>query len=202
MTYKDFTLKTIQTNLGLNVWHEQLFARVEPIEAPPSLRDALNNGMPIGLTSEKARSEFIVAPVLLAARIVSGNKFYIYSGQSLEADAARGLTGECDFILTHSKPTPLLTAPIMTLVEAKKNDIEEGLGQCIAQMAGAQIFNQKVEGLDVPVYGCVTTGEDWQFIKLAEQQVTLDTKRYYIDNVELILGVLKVIVDSFEQVKK
>jgi hypothetical protein len=130
---------------------------------------------------------------------VSGKKFYIYSGQSLEADAARGLTGECDFILSHSKPTPLLTAPIMTLVEAKKNDIELGLGQCIAQMVGAQIFNKKTEGLELPIFGCVTTGEDWQFIRLDEQQATLDAKRYYISSVEQILGMLQKIVNFFEQ---
>ncbi len=200
MTYKDFTLESIRTDLGLKVRHERLFAQVEPVEAPQSLRDALNDGMPIGLTSEKARSEFIVAPVLLAARTVTGKKFYIYSGQTLDSDAARGLTGECDFILTHSESTPLLTAPIMTLVEAKKNDIELGLGQCIAQMVGAQIFNQKTGGLELPVFGCVTTGEDWQFIKLDGQQVTLETNRYYIVAVEQILGMLKSIVNLFEQV--
>lgn len=202
MTYSEFTLENIQTEFGLVIQQDKLFDSVEAVAAPQWLTGSLKNGLPMGLASEKARSEFIVAPVLLAGREVSGYKFYIYSGQRLDADAAHGLTGECDFILTHSRPTPIMTAPIMTLVEAKKNDIELGLGQCIAQMLGAQVFN-KTKGKPIEViFGCVTTGEDWQFIKLAGSDVVLDTKRYYISNIEQILGVLKRIVESFEQVQK
>ncbi len=90
--------------------------------------------MQLALVSEKARSEFVVAPILLAAREMSRETLTIYSGQRLDVDPERGLQGECDFILALSAPLPRLRAPLLIIVEAKKNDIEAGLGQCVAQM--------------------------------------------------------------------
>jgi hypothetical protein len=79
-------------------------------------------------------------------------------------------------------------------VEAKKNDVEAGLGPCIAQMVAARRFNEGAGRSGAPVYGCVTTGETWQFLRLAEPNALLDRTRYYLDNVGGILGVLQAIV--------
>ena len=145
------------------------------------------------MISEKARSEFIVVPILLAAREISGDRFAIFSGQRLDVDPDRGLIGECDFILALAPSLPPLHAPIMTVVEAKKNDIEVGMGQCIAQMVAAFKFNEAAGLVKSPVYGCVTTGETWQFLRLADQTALLDRPRYYLDNVKGILSVLQAI---------
>ena len=88
---------------------------------------------------------------------------------------------------------PPLHAPVMTVVEAKKNDIEIGLGQCIAQMIAARQFNEGARRAGSPVYGCVTTGETWQFLRLADRAALLNSQRYYLDNVSSILGVLQTI---------
>ena len=102
-------------------------------------------------------------------------------------DAGRRLLGECDFILSLSEPLPRLRAPLVTIVEAKKNDIDAGLGQCIAQMVAAQMFNERAGRTGV-VYGCVTTGEDWQFLRLDGQAVLIDPTRRYINDVGSILA--------------
>ena len=115
--------------------------------------------MQLALVSEKARSEFLVAPILLAARELTGNALAIYSGQRLDVDPAKGLLGECDFILARTDPVPRLRAPLLTVVEAKKNDIEGGLGQCVAQMVAARLFNERAGDTTTRVFGCVTTGE-------------------------------------------
>jgi hypothetical protein len=142
------------------------------------------------LVSEKARSEFIVAPILLAVRELSGERVAILSGQRLDVDAGRRLLGECDFILALSDPVPRLRAPVLTMVEANKNDIEAALGQCVAQMVAAQLYNER-SGQPMPaIYGCVTTGEDWQFLRLEDTAVTIDQGRLYIDNVGGILAAL------------
>src|SRR5205814_10081229 len=102
-----------------------------------------------------ARSEFIVVPILLASRELSHDAFAIYSGQRLDVQPEQGLVGECDFILTASVPVPVLRAPIVTIFQAKKNDIEVWLGQCAAQMVAARIFNEQ-EGRPLPqIFGCV-----------------------------------------------
>ncbi|HET6881066.1 MAG TPA: hypothetical protein VFI31_12970 [Pirellulales bacterium] len=85
---------------------------------------------------------------------------------------------------------------MMTLVEAKKNDIEVGLGQCIAQMVAARIFNQRSGQGESPVYGCVTTGETWQFLRLEGQTALLNRQRYYLDNVGNVLGAFLAIYND------
>jgi hypothetical protein len=190
MAYTDFTLETAEAELGVIARPGELFAGLPPLPAPTWLQELLARGMRLALVSEKARSEFIVAPILLAVREQSGERISILSGQRLDVDPDRRLLGECDFILALSDPVPRLRAPILTVVEAKKNDIEAGLGQCVAQMVAAQLYNERA-GQAVPaVYGCVTTGEDWQFLRLVGAAVTIGQGRLYIDNVGGILAAL------------
>ncbi len=155
----------------------------------------VTRGTRLALLSEKSRSEFIVVPILLAARELSGDRFAIFSGQRLDVDPQQGLAGECDFILAIGPALPPLHAPVMTFVEAKKNDVEAGLGQCIAQMVGARRFNDAAGRMNATVFGCVTTGETWQFLQLDDHAALLDRPRYYLDNVGRILGVLRSICD-------
>src|SRR6266404_5863209 len=154
MAYDEFTLESAESELGLTVRRAALFPGLRPLPVPPWLEDALVRGMKLALVSEKARSEFIVAPILLAVRELSGYRIAILSGQRLDVDPARRLQGECDFILALSVPVPRLRSPLLAVVEAKKNDIEAGLGQCIAQMVAAQVFNER-SGQAVPaaIYG-------------------------------------------------
>lgn len=198
MSYSDFTLESVSRLLGVVTRPADLFSDLQPITVPDWLQETLargTQGIQLSLISEKSRSEFIVAPILLASRELSGNRFVIYSGQRLDVDAEKGLVGECDFILSASEPTLPLQAPIATLVEAKKNDIEGGLGQCIAQMVAADRFN-RATGRGLPVFGCVTTGEAWQFARLAGPEALLDHRRFYIDRVDLVLGAFRAIIDA------
>ena len=66
-----------------------------------------------------------------------------------------------------------------------------------SQMIGAKIFNQN-KGNDIEIiFGCVTTGEAWQFLKLDHDTILLERNRYYLDNVGQILGMLQNIVDFY-----
>lgn len=201
MAYNEFTLVDVCKRFGLQLSRQDLFAGVEPLVVPGWLREMLDHGMPFAFGSEKARSEFIVAPVLLACgtyRANSKQAIAIYSGQRLDVDMARGLVGECDFIVSRNVPLPVMQAPIVTIVEAKKHDIEAGLGQCVAQMLGASLFNQQADSAIETIFGCVTTGEDWQFLKLEGSTICIDSRRYYIVDVGIILGVLQAILAVYE----
>ena len=194
MPYDDFSLETISTVLGVSVETADVFPPLPPSPVPQWLREMLDRGTRQVLLSEKARSEFIVVPVLLACQDLSPEPISIYSGQRLDVDPVRGLIGECDFILAATAPVPALRAPLMIIVEAKKNDVEGGVWQCIAQMVGARVFNERAGRAPAPVYGCVTNGEAWQFLRLADQLAAIDVRRYYIDNVGGILAVFRWIV--------
>jgi len=147
--------------------------------------------------SEKARSEFIIAPILFEWQEHNQN-FTLYSGRNFDVDAKRGLTGECDFIITLTPPMQTIHAPVITMLEAKKQNIEQHLGQCAAQMIGAKQFNEQKDKQEIDmIFGCVTTGEAWQFLKLRQNTLTIDSNRYYLNDVAVILGVLQIISENF-----
>jgi hypothetical protein len=190
MSYSEFTLESVGRILGVTSRAANLFPDLQPVPPPAWLQEQLargTQGIQLSLISEKSRSEFIVAPILLAGRELSGNRFAISSGQRLDVDASIGLTGECDFILSAADAMLPLQAPIATVVEAKKNDVEGGLAQCIAQMVAADRFNQAAGRTGVPIFGCVTTGEAWQFARLSGTTALLEQRRYYIDHIDIIL---------------
>jgi hypothetical protein len=192
MPYTDFDLATAETRLGVSVSPAELFPGLEPIAVPTWLPEQLARGRELALLTEKARSELLIAPVLLAAREVTNRAFAIFSGQRLDVDAARGLAGECDFILSRQDAVPVLRAPVMIVLEAKRGDIEGGVGQCVAQMVGARTFNERA-GHPARVFGCVTTGEDWQFLRLDDSAAGYDTARRYINDLGELLAVFRAI---------
>jgi len=207
MAYSDFTLVEVVEKFTLTLLNSQLFEDLLAIAPSAWLNETLDLGLDFGLKSgsEKARSEFIVAPILLEMERINNQKynqgfnqkFAIYSGKNLDADKERGLIGECDFILSKGAISYTVQTPIFALVEAKKNDVESGLGQCIAQMFGAQIFNLNHEEQINTIYGCVTTGERWQFLKLVERTIIIDSDRYYINEIVKIIGCLQRILDFY-----
>ncbi len=198
MSYTDFDIPKVEKELNLEVVLKKIDWQFQPIAPSVWLLKSLEKGEKNAFVSEKARSEFIVTPILLAAQEISNDEIQIFSGQTLDVDANLGLTGECDFILSKTKPTPILKSPIVALVEAKKNDIELGLGQCIAQMFASAIFNKRSGNNFQMIFGCVTTGENWQFLKLENNIAIVDSERFYISEIENILGVFKTMFDFYE----
>jgi hypothetical protein len=195
MAYTDFTLESAEAAFGLIAQPGDLFPGLSPAPVPDWLRALLERGQRVAaLVSEKARSEFLVVPVLLAAQDFAPGSLAIYSGQRFDVDPEHGLTGECDYILALTPPVPRLRAPLVTIREAKKGDVEAGLGQCVAQVVGARLFNVRAGEPARPVFGCVTSGEVWQFLRLEGTAVVIDRTRLFLDNVGGILGALRAIL--------
>lgn len=190
LSYSMFSLDLVRRRFGLEIVLQQFFPDNPAIVPTDLLRASLARASTIALISEKARSEFIVAPILLETKEYLQNTISIYSGIRLDVAPAEGLQGVCDFIVSKAPPLPTLQAPLIMMVEAKKNDIEEGLGQCAAEMVAAQRFNQGEVQQSSTVYGCVTTGELWQFLKLSHNTLYIDPEKVYIEHVDKILGML------------
>lgn len=190
LSYSAFSLDKVRKKFGIEIAAGKLFAGVSPVAPTEWLQASLQRARTISLISEKARSEFIVAPILLELKERLNNQISIYSGARLDVAPEEGLQGVCDFIVSRGPPLPTLRAPLLVMVEAKKNDIEEGLGQCAAEMIAAQRFNAEEGQLGTTMYGCVTTGELWQFLQLADTTLVIDSDRLYIEHVDRILGVL------------
>lgn len=110
----------------------------------------------------------------------------MFSGKTFNVNEELGLKGRCDFIISASNELYYIEAPVLTIVEAKNESIVSGLGQCLATMVAAQMFNQG--GV---VYGAVTTGDRWKFIKLVEQVAFIAPGEITLDRLGVVLGVLE-----------
>lgn len=120
----------------------------------------------------------------------------LFSGSEFNVAPERGLNGTCDFLISLSPERLFISAPVITLVEAKKEDIKAGFGECVAEMLAAQLFNEQ-EGNQIPtIYGAVTSGTVWRFLKLQGQIVYIDRVEYYLSEVEKVLGILLSAIPS------
>ena len=196
MAYSDFSFPRVQQELGLKVDAADLFSGVAAAPLREELAATIAEGVELALAinTEKAKSEFIIAPILLELRRRFKEACSLFSGVELNVDPARGLNGVCDFLLSGSAMPFILTAPLLSVVEAKNDNLRNGLGQCIASMVAADLFNQQAGNPIDRVHGVVTTGMAWQFLRLRGTCVTLDLKEYYIDDPAKILGVLASLV--------
>ena len=192
MAYNAFTLEQLKRDFSLVVVEAtEVFSRVPSVTVSAQLRDALAEGAPLAfaISTEKARSEMIIAPVLMEVRRQRRGSTSLFSGTEFTVDAARGLSGFCDFLLSRSPEQLAIEAPVVVIVEAKKEDMRAGVPQCIAEMVAAQIFNGVHERAGA-VYGAVTTGSSWLFMQLDAQRVTIDLTEYFMRDVDRIVGIL------------
>ena len=146
MAYGDFDLKTAVQKFGLSEDRKtDLFAGVEPLEPSEFLRAWLNEFAPValGVNSEKARSEFIIAPILVEAKRRAGPPVNVLPGVTFDVDKGRGLAGFCDFLVVRSPEIYYVQGPILAVVEAKKEELVAGLGQCAAEMVAIRLFNAR-----------------------------------------------------------
>lgn len=193
MSYSEFTLAKAKQDFGLITLEKRdIFADVPELAASNLLVENLNYNLSIALgsNSEKARSELIIAPILVDLRRQLQEQVNLFSGVDFTVDDTKGLNGTCDFIITKSPEILILTAPVITVVEAKKENINAGLGQCAAEMVAAQIFNERAATEIKTIYGAVTTGSIWQFLKLEEQTLSIDLSEYYLKDLNKIIGIL------------
>jgi hypothetical protein len=194
MAYSDFSLRKVKEQFELTLVEGVCFLpEITPLmPSTPYLQDVLQESLPLAISmgSEKARSELLISPVLFELRRLLDRKISFFSGEEFTVDQAAGLNGTCDFLLSRSPEQLLMEAPIMVIVEAKKDNIKGGWGQCIAEMVAAQRFNEgRSQSIDT-IYGTVTTGNIWTFLKLEGQQVTIDLNDYFLLPVERLLGIL------------
>ena len=192
MAYSDFTLDRVRNELGITLdFSASLFDEVLPVAASDWLVDTLALMAPMAMANtEKARSEFMVAPILgeLVKRLDYG--IFVFSGKDFNVDSDRGLSGYCDFLVSRSPESISIQAPVCTIVEAKKEDINGGIAQCIAEMVAAQIFNERKGAAIDRIYGVVTSGMAWRFLVLERTIARIDRLEYYVSQVDKILGIL------------
>ena len=199
MPYGEFSIEEVKARFQLRIAEtKEYFAEIAPVAVSDFLTGMLAENIPlaVAISTEKARSELIIAPVLLEVRRQVQRRISLFSGVDFTVDASLGLNGLCDYLLSLSPEQLTIEVPVVTVVEAKNDNLKSGLGQCMAEMVAASLFNQQ-RGREMPrVYGVVTTGSLWKFLRLEAGVVSLDLREYPISELGRVVGILVSMVSS------
>ena len=199
MGYSDFSLDGVIRRFELKYSETaDLFGKQPKLDGSQLLAETLKRNVPLALASntEKSRAEMITAPILIELREQLQNQISLFSGIDFNVDSERGLSGSCDFLIGNSSGLLLVAAPVILIVEAKQENLNGGLGQCVAEMLAARIFNER-EGNEIPgIYGAVTSGTTWKFIHLKNQLIEIDLTEYYLNDINKILGILASAINN------
>lgn len=170
MAYSDFTLQDLKTDFNLKLVEVNGFFAAPPVPPSEFLQEALRRNIPlaVAVNTEKARSEFLIAPVLAELKQLQPH-ISLFSGTDFTVDATRGLSGICDFLISQSSEQLSIESPVAAIVEAKKENLNAAVPQCVAEMIAAQLFNQMNGNSIDAIYGIITTGSIWRFLKLEGQ---------------------------------
>jgi len=197
MAYNDFTLKKLKDGLGITIFERQsLFENIEILSPSLLFQSILARNLPLALVihTEKARSELLIINFLLEARSQLADKVSLFSGIDFNVDKDQGLNGFCDYILSAAQEQFYLEAPTLMVVEAKNDNLISGLGQCGAEMYAAQLYNQRENHPSSQIYGVVTTGTEWKFLRLEKMNLFIDQDAYYINQAAQIVSILVAIL--------
>ncbi|BAY12394.1 hypothetical protein [Calothrix sp. NIES-2098] len=193
MPYSQFSIENIEANFDITITESVgIFADISSVEYSSFLEQTLKKYVPLALAigTEKSRSELILTPILVELKERFQNKISLFSGREFNVSPEKGLTGFCDFLISKSPEQIIIKAPVVALVEAKNDNIQSGLGQCIAEMIAAQLFNQQKGNEIEAVYGSVTTGTNWKFLRLTGKIIEIDLNEYFLSDVGKIIGIL------------
>ena len=187
MAFSDFKMISEVQEIFRITYAEDDFVKAEP--STPSaefLRDFEFTRKHINVfASEAARCETIIFPVLKESYKAYANQYALWIKQSITYNDI--LHGTPDyFISTKSElGKTVVGSPLILLVEAKKNDFEQGWGQCLAELIAAQKIN---DDADFPVYGIVTDGTLWQFGRLVGDTFTQNRTDFALANLSVLFG--------------
>jgi hypothetical protein len=159
------------------------------------LKRSLDIADKMPLNNEKVKAERLISPVLMEVALAFSEYCTLYSGTELSVNANDDLAGPCDFFFALHPPKPEMEAPVISLVEAKDEDMDWGIAQCAAQMYAAKLFNEaQQKPIDI-IYGCATTGYEWQFLKLENNSITIESRPF--TELPKIIGAWHLLIQSF-----
>jgi hypothetical protein len=137
-------------------------------------------------SSEAARCELVIFPVIREVYKSYHLKTALWVKKTFGFDAK--LSGTSDYLLSQKSELgkTILGFPLLMLIEAKRNDFEQGWGQCLAELVAADYLNHHQRA----VYGIVSDGKLWEFGRLQDNIFTKNINSYTITSLnELFYGV-------------
>ncbi len=198
MAFSDFKIiSEVQKKYQIK-YTEDIFIFGEEISPSDSfLQDFQFNKENIDLfSSEASRCEIIISPLLREVYKKHYREYSFWIQKSISYDQT--LSGTPDYLFSQRSELgkTVLEKPLVIVVEAKKNDFEQGWAQCLAELIASQRINDTPEKA---VYGIVTDGNLWQFGRLVSNTFTKNTTNFTIDNISKLYGALEYLIQLVEQ---
>ncbi|NES80296.1 MAG: hypothetical protein F6K10_01815 [Moorea sp. SIO2B7] len=138
-------------------------------------------------------SKKLVIDAICEEALQSFKHLKIWKGAPLADEHTNGYV---DYLLAERKA--YLESPFLCIVEAKKDDFEQGLAQCLVEMKACQYGNiQKQYNIDV--FGIVTNGDTWKFYRLTTDNQVYGTEAYSKGTMNILLGYLRHILKLCEE---
>jgi hypothetical protein len=193
MAYSDITFSQLYEKFGVTQQSVVLFEKnsVKSIAPSNRLKEDIKDSENMPLYSEKAKSEVLIYPILREIK-KRNPQISIFSGYTFNVNS--DLAGAPDFLISANPNLVEPQSPIFCLVESKNKSPEEGFSQCAAEMYAAHLFNQRMKEEEKPIFGAVTNGFDWVFLKYENGVVYVDTQRYYLNELPKLLGIFQSII--------
>lgn len=194
LIFSSITWDILEQKLGIvEIPRQVLFENVPAVQPSPTLVESIRRGRQARLINERDRAYRLISPVLLELEQLRLNRISILPEVPLEIDASIQLSGTPDFLISGSGTHQVV--PIAAIIEAKREDIEAGLPQCVAELYVAYLLNEHRLN---SIYGCVTTGDNWKFVRFEGQtkHVIVDRTTMYIAELSTLLSAFCSVIDT------
>ncbi|MEB3295699.1 MAG: hypothetical protein VKJ24_21320 [Synechococcales bacterium] len=182
-SFSSFTYKEAFQQLGiteLSRWN--LVA--EPVPMSDFFQQRLDRLQRFDLESLEV-SKTLLIDAICEEGLEGFDRLKVWKGAYLEGEKT---CGNADYLIAERRA--YLEAPFVCVIEAKKDDFEQGTAQCLVEMQACQWMNRQL-GQDLTIYGIVTNGEGWKFYRLAIDGAGAETLLHGIGEMPILLGLLR-----------
>jgi hypothetical protein len=195
-SYSDYTLDALQEVCGIDNTKTKLSLLKQTVKPSEWILNTLELNQVLPINSEKARSELLITPILVEWLSRNPKKLQYFSGNTFDVLPEKALKGRCDFLFTKHFSLNIV-APVVAMFEAKDDNVDNWYGQCGAEMYAARVFNEQKNEPYRIIYGAVTDGYEWVFLRLEENLLLIDSERYHLQDLPRLLGALQTIMEFY-----
>jgi hypothetical protein len=189
-SFSSFTYREAFQQLGVNELQRWTIV-AEPVEISDFFRQRLDRLQRFDLESLEV-SKTLLIDAICEEGLEGFDRLKVWKGPYLEGERACGNT---DYLIAQRRG--YLEAPFVCVIEAKKDDFEQGAAQCLVEMQACHWINLQF-GRSIVIYGIVTNGEGWKFYRLADGQVS-ETLLHGIGEMSNLLGLLRIFFSLCEK---
>jgi hypothetical protein len=189
--FSSFTYKEAFKHLGINEL-QRWNIEAEPVPISAFFKQRLERLQRFDLESLEV-SKTLLIDAICEEGLEGFNRLKVWKGAYLEGET---VCGNADYLIAERRA--YLEAPFVSVIEAKKDDFEQGASQCLVEMQTCQWVGQQL-GKGMDIYGIVTNGEGWKFYRLTIDGVVGESLLYGIGEMSILLGLLRSVFQQCEK---